>query len=106
MTAETHDPTDRKKLAYLATTKAGRRVYLNRTLVEADFVVVLTGRGYDPLTGYAGAEAAIFPALADEETLAESVGQFTTDAARAEAGRLRARRPRSPGCSARRSSCR
>ena len=58
----------------------GRRVYLNRTLVEADFVVVLTGRGYDPLTGYAGAEAAIFPALADEETRAAFAGEFTTDA--------------------------
>ena len=41
----------------------GRRLYLNRTLVDADFVVVLSGRDYDPLTGYAGAEAAIFPAL-------------------------------------------
>src|SRR5262249_5718560 len=70
VTAETHDPADRAKLAYLATTKGGRRVYLNRTLVEADFVILLTGRGYDPLTGYAGAEAAVFPALADEEVKA------------------------------------
>lgn len=76
---ETHDPEERKKLAYLATTKAGRRVYLNRTLVEADFTVVLTGRGYDPTFGYAGAEAALFPALSDAETLAESVGRFSID---------------------------
>jgi nickel-dependent lactate racemase len=80
VTAETHDPADRTKLAYLATTKAGRRVYLNRTLVDADFVVLLTGRGYDPLTGFAGAEAAVFPALADEDNRTASAGQFKTDA--------------------------
>jgi nickel-dependent lactate racemase len=76
---ETHDPEERKKLAYLATTKAGRRVYLNRTLVEADFTVVLTGRGYDPTFGYAGAEVALFPTLSDAETQAGFVGRFTTD---------------------------
>ncbi|MBA4064796.1 MAG: hypothetical protein C0501_14000 [Isosphaera sp.] len=77
---EVHDPADRQKLAYLATTKAGRRLYLNRTLVDADFVVVVTGRGYDPLTGYAGAEAAVFPVLSDEETRAEFAGPASTDA--------------------------
>ena len=77
---EVHDPTDRKKLAYLASTKAGRRVYLNRTLVEADFVVLLTGRGYDPVSGYAGAESAVFPALGDEEVRAGVAGNFSPDA--------------------------
>jgi nickel-dependent lactate racemase len=84
VTAETHDPTDRTKLAYLATTKGERRVYLNRTLVEGDFAVLLTGRGYDPLTGYAGAEAAVFPALADDEVRASFAGQFSGDAPAAE----------------------
>ncbi|MBN9517329.1 DUF2088 domain-containing protein [bacterium] len=65
VTAETHDPADERKRAYLATTRGGRRVYLNRTLVEADAIIILTGRGYDPVTGYAGAEAAVFPALAE-----------------------------------------
>jgi nickel-dependent lactate racemase len=77
---EVHDPTDRQKLAYLATTSGGRRVYLNRTLVDADFVVVLSGRDYDPLTGYAGAEAEIFPALSDEETRESVAGEFQMDA--------------------------
>ena len=67
VTAETHDPADERKRAYLATTGGGRRVYLNRTLVQADASVVLTGRGYDPLTGYAGAESAVFPGLAGAE---------------------------------------
>src|ERR1043166_7783716 len=52
---EVHQPSDRKKLAYLATTKHERRVYLNRTSVDADQLVLLTRRGDDPLTGYSGA---------------------------------------------------
>ena len=75
--AETHDPDDRTKLAYLATTADGRRVYLNRTVVDADFLIVLTGRGYDPVLGYAGAEAAVFPALSDTATRAELAGKVT-----------------------------
>src|SRR5262249_55951119 len=77
---EVHDPADRQKLAYLATTAAGRRLYLNRTLVEADFIVVISGRGYDPLTGYAGAEASVFPSLADEEIRASLAGPPSADA--------------------------
>lgn len=81
---EVHDPADSTKLAYLASTKAGRRLYMNRTLVDADFIVVVTGRSYDPLSGYAGAEAALFPALSNEETRNCFAGQFSTDAPDAE----------------------
>jgi len=77
---EVHDPADRKKLAYVASTQDGRRIYLNRTLVDADFTIVLTGRGYDPLAGYAGAEVAIFPALGDEENRNAYQGQVSIDA--------------------------
>ncbi len=69
--AQVHDPSDRRQLSYLATTKEGRRLYLNRTAVDADQLVVLSGRGYDPLVGYSGAEAALYPALADEATRKE-----------------------------------
>jgi nickel-dependent lactate racemase len=62
---EVHDPRDRRRLSYLATTKHGRRIYLNRTVVDADQVIVLTGCGHDPLLGYRGAEAALYPALGD-----------------------------------------
>jgi nickel-dependent lactate racemase len=89
LTAETHDPGDRKKLAYLATTKGGRRIYLNRTLVEADFIVVLTGRRYDPLSGYAGAEVAIFPTLGDEEIRGAFAGKLSSDAPAAKPNQLR-----------------
>lgn len=68
MRVEIHDPGNRKHLAYLATTQNGRRIYLNRTAVDADQLVVLTRRGYDAVHGYSGAETAIYPALSDEET--------------------------------------
>jgi nickel-dependent lactate racemase len=68
---EVHQPGDRRQLAYLATTKRGRRVYLNRSVVDADQVVVLSRRRYDPLLGYAGAEGTLYPGLGDEATLDE-----------------------------------
>jgi nickel-dependent lactate racemase len=71
---ELHDPADRKRLAYLATTKGGRRVYMNRTAVEADQLVVLAGRRYDPVFGYAGPETILFPTLGDEPTRNEAAG--------------------------------
>jgi hypothetical protein len=42
--------------------------------VDADQVVVLTGRRYDPVLGYAGAEADLYPALGDEATRKELEG--------------------------------
>jgi nickel-dependent lactate racemase len=69
---EVHDPANRKRLSYLATTRHGHRIYMNRTLVDADQLVVLTRRGYDPVLGYAGAEGALYPALGDAETLEKS----------------------------------
>jgi nickel-dependent lactate racemase len=68
---EVHDPTDRRHLAYLASTRHGRRIYINRTVVDADQVVVLTGRRYCPLLGYSGAEGALYPVLSDEATRQE-----------------------------------
>ena len=66
---ETHQPKDRKHLAYLATTQGGRRVYLNRTVVDADQTIVLTWRRYDSFLGIAGGPGILFPALGDEETI-------------------------------------
>ncbi|MEJ5276301.1 MAG: lactate racemase domain-containing protein [Thermogemmata sp.] len=86
---EQHDPADRSRLAYLASTAGGRRLYLNRTLIDADFVIVLSGRRYDPRTGYAGAETAIFPDLADAETRSAFAGRFRSSAPRPEADSLR-----------------
>jgi nickel-dependent lactate racemase len=78
---EIHQPNDRRKLSYLAATKDGRRIYLNRTLVDADQTVVLTGRGYDPLLGYSGAEGAVYPALADADTARSLVPKLSPQTA-------------------------
>jgi nickel-dependent lactate racemase len=68
---EVHNPSDRQQLSYLATTRRGRRIYLNRTAVDADQLLVLARRSYDPLLGYSGPEGSLFPALSDEATLKE-----------------------------------
>ena len=68
---EVHQPGDRRKLAYLGTTKQDLRIYLNRSVVDADQAVVLARRGYDPRVGYSGAEAALYPGMADEPTRQE-----------------------------------
>src|SRR5262249_31575743 len=60
-----HAAGDRKQLAYLATTRKGRRIYLNRAVVDADQLVVLTGLRFDPQMGHAGAAGAVFPAMSD-----------------------------------------
>jgi lactate racemase len=64
-----HDPGDRTQLAYLAATKQGRRVYLNRLLTDADLVVPVGRIGFDPLMGYRGPWSALFPSLSDHETM-------------------------------------
>ena len=76
---EVHDPTNRKKLSYLATTRRGRRLYLNRTAVDADQLIVLSGRSYDPLLGYSGAVGALFPTLSDAETKLQMNGELSND---------------------------
>lgn len=77
---EVHDPTDVRKVAFLGMSSTGRKVYLNRTLVEADFVVVLSGRRFAAWGGLDGAEGSIFPALSNAETL----GGVSTAATRKE----------------------
>jgi nickel-dependent lactate racemase len=68
---EVHDPTDRRRLSYLATTRKGRRIYLNRRVVDADQLVLLTHRSFDPLLGYSGSEGALYPTLSDVATQKE-----------------------------------
>src|SRR5438128_3049372 len=74
---EIHDPRDRNRLSYLAMTRQGRRIYLNRTVVDADQVIVLSGRRYDPILGYSGAEGALYPALADEPVRRDAAAHLT-----------------------------
>ncbi len=67
---ELHDPVDQRRLAYLAATNQGRRVYLNRHVIDADVVIPVGRLGYDPILGYRGPWSAIFPSLSNQETRA------------------------------------
>ncbi len=66
---QVHDPDDRAQLAYLASTKQGRRVYLGRSLTDADVVVPVGRLGFDPDLGYQGPWSVVFPGLSDRATL-------------------------------------
>jgi hypothetical protein len=63
-----HGPDDRGLIAYLASTAEGRRVYLNRLLTDADFVLPVGRLAYDPVLGYSGPWGVVFPGLSDTET--------------------------------------
>ncbi len=65
---EAHDPATREKLAYLATTEKGSRVYLNRTLTDADVALPIGLIRQDPLTGPHGPWSVVYPDLSDEAT--------------------------------------
>lgn len=66
-----HDPEDRSQIAYLASTAEGRRVYLNRLITDADFVLPVGRLGYDPVLGYRGPWSVLFPGLSDAATRGE-----------------------------------
>jgi nickel-dependent lactate racemase len=72
MALAVHDPDDRTQLAYLATTKHGRRIYLNRLLTDADLVVPVGRLGFDSVLGYRGPWSVLFPSLSDRATLRAS----------------------------------
>ncbi len=67
---EVHNSANKKKLCFLATTEEGLGIYLNRTLVEAEQVVVIGRRYYSPLFGIGGAECDLFPRFSNLETIA------------------------------------
>jgi lactate racemase len=66
---EVHDPDDRARIAYLASTKQGRRVYLNRSLTDADVVVPVGLLRHDADAGYRGPWSVVFPDLSDRQTM-------------------------------------
>ena len=66
---QVHDPDDRSHIAYLASTKDGRRIYLNRSLTDADVVLPVGLLRHDPDLGYRGPWSLLFPGLSDRETM-------------------------------------
>ena len=66
-------------LAYLATTKEGRRIYLSRHLTDADVVVPVGRVGFDPILGYSGPWSVLFPELTDRATIADHWSRLRGD---------------------------
>lgn len=81
-----HDPNDRANLAYLASTKAGRRVYLNRAMLDADVVFPVGLLSFEPMHGHRGPWSLVFPGLSDGETQTALDG--SEEALRDEAGEV------------------
>ncbi len=78
-TVAVHDPADRSQMAYLAATKEGRRIYLNRHLTDADMVLPVGLLGFDPILGYRGPFSLLFPGMSDRETLTAQQSRLRAD---------------------------
>jgi nickel-dependent lactate racemase len=63
-----HHPASLPSVAYLASTSGGRRVYLCRGVVDADFYLVVSRIGFDPVQGRRGPSGLLFPTMSNEET--------------------------------------
>ncbi|MFO0947523.1 MAG: lactate racemase domain-containing protein [Planctomycetota bacterium] len=72
VTVVTHNPSDDEGHAYLASTKGGRRIYLDRRATDADACVVVGRTGFDPLVGLRGTASYLFPALSNAQARRQS----------------------------------
>jgi len=67
ITVKRHNPSDRDELAYLGTSGEGKPILLNRTIVDAEFVLPIGCLRVDSAPGYYGVDGTVFPAFGDEE---------------------------------------
>lgn len=70
-----HDATDKKREGYLANSANGERIYLDREVIDADFVLPIGAIRFDPLLGFRSASSAIFPGLSNIDAMAKARGQ-------------------------------
>ena len=66
----THDPADRRNLAYLAAFESGEPILLNRMLTDADVVLPVGCIQPDRARGYYGIHTALYPEFSDHKTQA------------------------------------
>lgn len=66
---EKHDPAERDKLCFLATSHEGKPVYLNRALCDADVVVPIGCVRAANSLGHHGVSTALYPTFSDSTTL-------------------------------------
>ncbi len=67
-----HDPADETQRGYLASSASGERIYMNRHLLDADLIVMISRVGFDSLLGYRGTCSTLFPAFSDAATIRET----------------------------------
>ncbi|MEX0724781.1 MAG: lactate racemase domain-containing protein [Planctomycetaceae bacterium] len=70
-----HDPTDKSRQCYLASTSTGERIYLARELVDADFVLPIGEMTYDPVLGIRGTSSVFFPGMSTVEAIDKARGE-------------------------------
>lgn len=75
MSWEIHDPVGGSKVAYLAATTGGERIYLSRRLVDADTVITIGSIGFDPILGYRGTSSVLYPGLSTTESFRRFQGE-------------------------------
>ncbi|MBS0211303.1 MAG: DUF2088 domain-containing protein [Planctomycetes bacterium] len=69
VTLHRHDPSHRDNLGYVANTRGGKPVYLNRVLSDADAVVFIGCLRSPRVPGSLGPAAAIYPGYSDGPTM-------------------------------------
>ena len=69
-----HDPTEPTNQAYLATTVRGERVYLARSLVEADVALSIGSIEFDSVLGHRGTSSVYYPGLSSTEAISRAHG--------------------------------
>jgi len=79
----THDPADRRQLAYLAALDSGEPILLNRALTEADVVLPVGLIGKPGALGYHGIHGAVYPTFSSQDAQAKffSAGVYHSDVA-------------------------
>ncbi len=70
-----HDPTEKDGTGYLATSVGGERIYLSRTVLDADLVVPLFAAGFDSVVGYRNPGCLLYPGLSSVEAFTKSLGE-------------------------------
>ena len=70
-----HDPTDARRVAYLAATARGERIYMARDLIDADVVLSVGTIAYDPVLGYRGTNSVFYPGLSNTDAVIRARGE-------------------------------
>jgi nickel-dependent lactate racemase len=77
ITFATHDAANRREMAYLAASKSGEAILLNRAIVDADVVLPIGCVHRRWMAGYHGVHSPVFPTFSDAATQARFLATDT-----------------------------